>query len=168
MSRLARRRSDPVPLPRPSRTRLLRAIWPWVAPALSLVIATALVFWLESSGLWSPLRTGILALDFDPSRAALILAWLAGIVLAIVATLLGGRPWLAALAATVFVAVTYAWPLGERLRQEVPTIFGLKEQLQPGVVWHNQLVALAITLLAALIGAATADRIPRGAFYPGR
>ena len=167
MARLARRRSDPVPLPRPKRTLPLRAIWPWARPALSLAIATALVLWLENSGFWSSLRSSLLALDFDPSRAALILAWLAGVILSAVATLLGGRPWIAALTATAFVAVTYAWPLGERLRQDVPTIFGLKEKLQPAVLWHNQVVALAIALLAALISAATADLIRRGAINTG-
>src|ERR1700682_3595644 len=91
MARLARRRSDPVPLPRPKRTLPLRAIWPWARPALSLAIATALVLWLENSGFWSSLRSSLLALDFDPSRAALILAWLAGVILSAVATLLGGR-----------------------------------------------------------------------------
>jgi enterochelin esterase-like enzyme len=48
------------------------------------------------------------------------------------------------------------------MRQEVPTIFGLKEKLQPDVLWHNQGVALGIALVAALIGAAAADLVRRG------
>src|SRR4030088_3602023 len=130
MSRLARRRHiDALQLPRPHRALPIQAIWRWAGAALSLTAAVGLVLWLERSSVWSGLRSSIESLDFDPTRATLILAWLAGLVLAVVATLLGGRPWISALTATVFVAVTYVWPLGERVRHEVPMIFGLKEKL---------------------------------------
>ena len=162
MSRLARRRADATPPPGLVGRLPIRTISRWVGPALSPAVAIGLVLWLESSGVWSGLRSSIESLDFDPTRAALILAWLAGVVLAALATLLGGRPWIAAMTATAFVAVTYVWPFGERVRQEVPTIFGLKETLQPGVLWHNQAVALGLALVAALIGAATADLVRRG------
>src|SRR6202158_1487289 len=162
MSRLARRRADATPPPRLVGRLPIRTISRWVGPALSPAVAIGLVLWLESSGVWSGLRSSIESLDFDPTRAALILAWLAGVVLAALATLLGGRPWIAAMTATAFVAVTYVWPFGERVRQEVPTIFGLKETLQPGVLWHNQAVALGLALVDALIGAATADLGRRG------
>jgi enterochelin esterase-like enzyme len=163
MSRLARRRADAVPPPRASSGLPVRTISRWAGLVVSLALALGLTLWLERSSTWSGLRSAIESLDFDPSRAALILAWLAGVVLAVVATVLGGRPWIAALTATVFTAVTYVWPFGERVRQEVPTIFGLKETLQPEVLWHNQAVALGLALVAALIGAATADLVRRGA-----
>lgn len=162
MPRLARRRSDRSSPPPPGRTLALRAIGGGLAAAGALGVACGLVVWLERSSAWSALRSSIESLDFDPSRAALILAWLAAVVVAVVATLVGGRPWIAALIATAYVAITYVWPFGERVRQEVPTIFGLKETLQPGVLWHNQAVALGVALVAALIGAATADLVRRG------
>jgi enterochelin esterase-like enzyme len=162
MPRLARRRTEPTPPPPAFRGLAIGPISRWAAPAASLAVAIALVLRLESSSPWSGLRSAIESLDFDPARTALILAWLAGVALAVVATLLGGRPWIAGLSATVFVAITYVWPFGERVRQEVPTVFGLKETLQPGVLWHNQAVALGLALVAALIGAATADLTRRG------
>lgn len=162
MPRLARRRTDSTPPPRTIGGLPVSTIARWAGPALPPAAAVVLVLWLESSGVWSGLRSSIESLDFDPSRAALILAWLAGVVLAATATLLGGRPWIAALTATLFVAVTYVWPFGERVRHEVPTIFGMKETLQPGVLWLNQAVALGLALVAVLIGAATADLVRRG------
>src|SRR6202165_1638128 len=176
MPRLARRRTDstppprtirgprppPPPPPRPTGALPVSTIARWAGPALPPAAAVVLVLWLESSGVWSGLRSSIESLALDPSGAALILAWLAGVVLAATAPLLGGRPWIAALTATLFVAVTYVWPFGERVRHEVPTIFGMKETLQPGVLWHNQAVALGLALVAALIGAATADLVRRG------
>jgi enterochelin esterase-like enzyme len=162
MRRLARRRPDPT---RPARVHprlpiqtILRAAW----LAVSLALVIALVIWLERSSLWFSLRSTIQSLDFDPSRADLILAWLAAMVLAGVGALLSGRPWISALTATVFTATTYVWPLGERVRQEVPEIFGLKETFQPAALWHNQAVALGVALVAALVAAATADLVRRG------
>jgi enterochelin esterase-like enzyme len=162
MARRARRLADPIPPARPSRQLPIGTAWAWISAGLSLAAATGLTLWLESSGGWSGLRSSIESLDFDPSRASLILAWLAAVFLATVATLLGGRPWIAAITAAVLTAITYVWPFGERMRQEVPTIFGLKEKLQPDVLWHNQAVALGIALVAAIIGAATADLVRRG------
>jgi hypothetical protein len=163
MARLARRRTAPAPPPPGYLGLPIGTIARGAGAVGSLVVAVALTLWLEHSSAWSGLRSAIESLDFDPSRASLILAWFAGVLLAVMATLLGGRPWIAALTATAFVAITYVWPFGERLRQEVPTIFGLKEKLQPGVLWHNQGVALGLALVAALIGAATADLVRRGA-----
>ena len=162
MGRLARRRTDPTPPPPASGGLPISTIARWAGPVVSLAVAIAVVLWLEGSSTWSGLRSAIESLDFDPTRAALILAWLAGVVLAVVATIFGGRPWIAALIATAFVAVTYVWPFGERVRQEIPVIFGLKERLQPGMLWHNQAVVLGIALVTALIGAATADLVRRG------
>lgn len=162
MARLARRRDDPTPPWRAHGRLPLRAAWRWAGPVITLAIVVGLVLWVERSSTWSALRSSIESLDFDPTRATLILAWLAGVVFAAVATLLGGRPWVAALTATGFVAITYVWPFGERVRHEVPTIFGMKETLQPEVLWHNQAVALGLALVAALIAAATADLVRRG------
>ncbi len=163
MPRRAQRLADAIRPPRPSLRLPFGAIWAWASTALALAVGVGLTLGVESSSIWAALRSSIESLDFDPSRATLILAWLAGMLLATVATLVGGRPWIAAMTATVFTAVTYVWPFGERMRQEVPTIFGLKEKLQPDVLWHNQTVALGIALVAALIGAATADLVRRGA-----
>jgi enterochelin esterase-like enzyme len=163
MARLARRRTAPPPPPPGYLGLPIGTIARWAGAVGSLAVAVGLTLWLEHSSAWSGLRSAIESLDFDPSRATLILAWFAGVLLAVMATLLGGRPWIAALTATAFVAIIYVWPFGERLRQEVPTIFGLKETLQPGVLWHNQAVALGLALVAALVGAATADLVRRGA-----
>jgi enterochelin esterase-like enzyme len=140
----------------------MQAVWRWAEPTLALAVAPGLVLWLESSSWWSTLRSTIQSLDFDPSRATLILAWLAAVALAAVAALLSGRPWISALTAAVFTGITYSLPFGERVRQEIPEIFGLKETLQPAVLWHNQAVALGVTLVVALMAAATADLVRRG------
>ena len=167
MPRLARRRADVTEPARPRRWLPIREIWCRAGPVLGLAAAVGLVLRLESSSLWSTLRSTIQSLDFDPSRATLILAWLAAVALAAVAALLTGRPWISALTATLFTAITYVWPFGERVRQEIPEIFGLKETLQPVVLWHNQAVALGVTLVAALMAAATTDLVRRGAIGMG-
>lgn len=163
MPRLAIRRPKTVEPPPSAPLLSLRAIRRWAEPALALTLAAALTLWLESSSVWSSLRSGILSLDFDPNRATLILAWLSAAALATLATLLIGRPWIAVMTATAFTATTYVWPFGERVRQEVPEIFGLKETVQPAVLWHNQAVTLGVALVAALMAAATADLVRRGA-----
>jgi enterochelin esterase-like enzyme len=163
MPRRARRRPDPTPQSGACPWLPLQAIRPLVALAAAIV----LVLWLESSSWWSSLRSSIQSLDFDLSRADLILAWLAAMTLAGLAVLLCGRPWISALTATVFTAATYVWPFGERVRQDVPVVFGLKEVFQPAALWHNQAVALGVTLVVALIGAATADLVRRGAVGVG-
>lgn len=169
MPRLAiRRHPNPVEPPPPARSLSFRAIGRWAAPPFALAIATGLIVWLETSSLWASLRSAIQSLDFDPSRATLILAWIGAAALAAVATLLTGRPWISMLAATVFTMVTYAWPFGERVRHEIPEIFGVKETLQPAVLWHNQAVALGVTLVAALMAAATGDLVRRGALGLGK
>ena len=74
MSRLARRRDpDPLVLPRRHRTLPIEAIWRWAGTPLSLMAAVGLTLWLEHLSVWSGLRSSIESLDFDPSRAALIL-----------------------------------------------------------------------------------------------
>lgn len=167
MPRRARRRPDPWRHASAHPQLPIAIIHRWSGRVLPLALALALVLLLERSGWWSSLRSSIQSLDFDPSRADLILAWLAGMTLAAVAALLSGRPWISALIATLFTAATYVWPFGERIRHEVPEIFGLKETLQPAVLWHNQAVALGVTLVAALMAAGTADLVRRGAVGVG-
>ncbi len=161
MPRLAHRRTEPQPRTFPQLP--MRPIWRFALPIILLAGAIALVLALEGSTWWSSVRSAIQSLDFDPARADLILAWLAAMILAGVATLLSGRPWVASLTATLFTAATYVWPFGERVRQFVPEVFGLKETFQPAALWHNQAVALGVTLVAALIAAAAADLVRRGA-----
>jgi enterochelin esterase-like enzyme len=169
MPRLAIRRHPVVAEPPPpGRSLSFVAIWRWAEPALALAVAPGLVLWLENSSLWSTLRSALQSLDFDPNRATLILAWLAAVAVAALATLVTGRPWISVLSASAFTGLTYAWPFGERVRQEVPGIFGLKETLQPAVLWHNQAVALGVTLVAAVMAAATADLVRRGTLGMGR
>lgn len=167
MPRLARRRADLTGQPRVYPRLPIRAIWRWVWPVVALATAIALVLWLEGSGWWSALRSTIQSLDFDPSRAELILAWLAGMTLAGLAALLGGRPWISALSATLFTAATYVGPFGDRIRQQVPEVFGIKETFQPAALWHNEAVALGVTLVAAIVAAATADLVRRGSLAVG-
>jgi len=167
MPRRARRRPDPTRHARAYPWLPIQAIRPWLVPVATLAVAVALVLGLEASGWWPSLRASIQSLDFDPGRAELILAWLAAMTLAAVAALLGGRPWISALTAMAFTAATYVWPFGERVRREVPEVFGLKETFQPAALWHNQAVALGVTLVAALVAAATADLVRRGAIGLG-
>jgi len=117
---------------------------------------------IQTTRQWHELASALRALDFDPGRVALIQAWLAGMLLAAVAALLTGRPWISALTAAVFVGVTYDWPLGARLLHDVPEIFGIREQVQPAALRHNQAVVLAVGFLAALPAAATGDLLRRG------
>jgi enterochelin esterase-like enzyme len=167
MPRLARRRSDLTRQPRAYLRLSIRATWRWVWPMVALAAAIALVLWLEGSGWWSALRSTIQSLDFDPSRAELILAWMTAMTLAGLAALLSGRPWISALIATLFTAATYVGPFGDRVRHEVPEVFGIKETFQPAALWHNQAVALGVTLVAALVAAGTADLVRRGALALG-
>jgi enterochelin esterase-like enzyme len=167
MPRLAHRRSQLTQQP-PAHPRLpIQAIWRRLWTVVALATAIVLVLGLEGSGWWSALRSSIQSLDFDPSRAELILAWLAGMTLAGMGALLSGRPWISALTATLFTAATYVGPFGDRVRRDVPEVFGLKETFQPAALWHNQAVALGVTLVAALVAAATADLVRRGALRLG-
>jgi enterochelin esterase-like enzyme len=57
--------------------------------------------------------------------------------------------------------VTYILPLGARLVAETPTLFGLRERVSAGAIQHNQVVALAVAFLAAVMAAAVADLLGR-------
>jgi enterochelin esterase-like enzyme len=139
------------------RPRSIARLWP-IAVLVGAAIAVAL---FEGSATWRSLDSGLRSLDFDPERALLIEAWLAGALFAFAGALITARPWLSSVAAVGFVGVTYIVPLGARLIQETPTLFGLRERVSAGAIQHNQVVALAVAFLAAVISAAVADLLGR-------
>ena len=139
------------------RPRSIARLWP-IAVLLGVAIAVAL---FEGSATWRSLDSGLRSLDFDPERALLIEAWLAGALFAFAGALITGRPWLSSIAAVGFVGVTYVVPLGARLIQETPTLFGLRERVSAGAIQQNQVVVLAVSFLAAVVAAAVADLLGR-------
>ena len=141
------------------RPRSIAGLWPF-GVLLGLAIAVAL---FEGSATWGSLDGGLRSLDFDPERALLIEAWLAGALLAFGGALITGRPWLSSVFAVGFVGLTYIVPLGARLVQQTPTLFGMRERVSAGAIQHNQAVALAVAFLAAVVAAAVADLLGREA-----
>ena len=141
------------------RPRSIARLWP-LGALLGLAIAVAL---FEGSATWGSLDGGLRSLDFDPERALLIEAWLAGALLAFGGALITGRPWLSSVFAVGFVGLTYIVPLGARLVQQTPTLFGMRERVSAGAIQHNQAVALAVAFLAAVVAAAVADLLGREA-----
>jgi enterochelin esterase-like enzyme len=139
------------------RPRSIAGLWP-LGALLGLAIGVAL---FEGSATWGGLNGGLRSLDFDPERALLIEAWLAGALLAFGGALITGRPWLASVFAVGFVGLTYILPLGARLVQQTPTLFGMRERVSAGAIQHNQVVALAVAFLAAVVAAAVADLLGR-------
>ena len=125
---------------------------------LGLAIAVAL---FEGSPTWRNLDGWLRSLDFDPERSLLIEAWFAGAIVAFGGALITGRPWLSSVFAVGFVGLTYVLPLGARLIDQTPTLFGLKERVSTVAILHNQVVALAVAFLAALVAAAVADLLGR-------
>jgi poly(3-hydroxybutyrate) depolymerase len=125
---------------------------------LGLALAVAL---FEGSATWRSLDGWLRALDFDPERALLIETWLAGALIAFGGALITGRPWLSSVFAVGFVGLTYVVPLGARLVQQTPTLFGLRERVSAGAIQHNQVVALAVAFLVAVVAAAVADLLGR-------
>jgi len=139
------------------RPRSIANLWP-VGVLLGLAIVIAL---FEGSATWRSLDSGLHSLDFDPERALLIEAWLAGALFAFGGALITGRPWLSSVGAMGFVALTYVLPLGARLAQQAPTLFGMRERVSAGAIQHNQVVALAVAFVAAVVAAAVADLLGR-------
>lgn len=165
MPRLARRLPRPEPEPasllgarwlRPS-IRWLRAAW----PGLSLLAAAGVVLMIETRPPWNALGAALQSIDFDPARVALIQAWLAAVIFATLAAVLSGRPWGSALAAALFVALTYALPLGAQIAGSPPALFGVKEQLKPDALHLQQAGIVAIAYLVAIPAAATGDLLRR-------
>jgi enterochelin esterase-like enzyme len=139
------------------RPRSIARLWP-LGILLGLAIAVAL---FEGSAAWRSLDGGLRSLDFDPERALLIEAWLAGALFAFAGALITGRPWLSSFFAVGFVGMTYVLPLGARLVQQAPTLFGMRERISSGAIQHNQVVAVAVAFLAAVMAAAVADLLGR-------
>jgi enterochelin esterase-like enzyme len=135
----------------------LRSFWPFGA-LLAVALGVAV---FEGSATWRSLDIGLRSLDFDPERALLIEAWLAGAIVALCAALITSRPWWSSSFAVGFVGLTYIVPLGARLIQQAPTLFGSRERVSTGAIQHNQLVALAIAFLVALVAAALGDLLGR-------
>jgi enterochelin esterase-like enzyme len=135
----------------------LRSFLPFGA-LLAVALAVAL---FEGTATWRSLDAGLRSLDFDPERALLIEAWLAGAVVALAGALVTGRPWWSTAFAVGFVGLTYIVPLGPRLVQQTPMLFGSPERVAPGAIQHNQLVVLSIAFLVALIAAAVGDLLGR-------
>ncbi|HXN00973.1 MAG TPA: alpha/beta hydrolase-fold protein [Candidatus Dormibacteraeota bacterium] len=135
----------------------LRSFWPFGA-LLAVALGVAL---FEGTATWRSLDAGLRSLDFDPERALMIEAWLAGAIVALGGALITSRPWWSATFAVGFVGLTYVVPLGARLIQQAPTLFGSPERVSPGAIQHNQLVALAIAFLVALVAAALGDLLGR-------
>jgi enterochelin esterase-like enzyme len=126
-----------------------------------LVVLAIAVALFEGGAVWRSLDDGLRSLDFDPERALLIEAWLAGAIVAFCGALITGRPWLSSVFGVGFVGVTYVLPLGARLIQQAPTLFGLRERVSAGAIQHNQVVALAVAFVAAVVAASVADLLGR-------
>jgi len=139
------------------RPRSFVRLWP-LGALLALAIAVVL---FEGSATWRSLDGGLRSLDFDPERAQLMEAWLAGALFAFGGALITGRPWLSSVVAVGFVGLTYVLPLAARLVQEAPTLFGMRERVSAGAIQHNQVVALAVAFLAAVVAAAVGDLLGR-------
>jgi enterochelin esterase-like enzyme len=135
----------------------LRSVWPLGA---LLAVALAVAFF-EGSATWRSLDSGLRSLDFDPERALLIEAWLAGAIVALGGALITSRPWWSSAFAVGFVGLTYVAPLGARLIQQAPTLFGMRERASAAAIQHNQLVALSIAFIVALVAAALGDLLGR-------
>lgn len=136
--------------------RLIR-LW----PIASLVGVAAVMLVVEASPAWRGLDAALLALDFDSERAWLIESWLAGATVAFLGALVTGRPWLSSALAVGFVGLSYVAPMGARLTSHPPSLFGVQDRVSIDALAHNQLVALAITFLAAIPLAAAGDLLSR-------
>jgi enterochelin esterase-like enzyme len=140
--------------------------------ALGLALPAAIVGWLHAAPPGAALRAGLVTLDFDPDRAALVAAWLACLALAALAGAATGRPWPSAAAATLCFVAAHAVPWAWRAASAPPVILGSVERLSPPALAGQVLAMTAVALLvaipaaagASLVGAAAADLRRR----PGR
>lgn len=117
---------------------------------------------METTRPWQSMNAALIALDFDPERAAMLQAWTAGVLVAGLGAFLTGRPWWSALAATGFVGITYVWPLAGRLLHDVPSLFGSRELVSDSAVRANLGTVLAVAFLAAVPAAATGQLLLMG------
>jgi enterochelin esterase-like enzyme len=124
-----------------------------VAGALAVAVAAAAA--LEAAAPGDALRAALGTLDFDPARAALLTAWTATALAALLGAALGGRPWPAALAATALLAATHVIPMAWRTAaQAPPVLFGTPERLDVGALALQLATILAVGLLVAAVAAA--------------
>ncbi|HKV31743.1 MAG TPA: alpha/beta hydrolase-fold protein [Candidatus Dormibacteraeota bacterium] len=137
-----------------------RSIARWWPLGILVLLAFAVALF-ERSATWGNLDGGLRSLDFDPERAQLIEAWLAGALFAFGGAIITGRPWLSSIFAVGFVGLTYTLPLGARLVEQTPTLFGIRERVSAGAIQHNRVVALAVAFLIAVVAAAVADLLGR-------
>src|SRR3984893_19337174 len=100
------------------RPRSIARVWP-LGALLLLAIAVAL---FEGSATWGNLDGGLRSLDFDPERAQLIEAWLAGALFAFGGALITGRPWLSSLFSVGFVGLTYILPFVAKVVEQTTTL----------------------------------------------
>jgi len=126
---------------------------------LALGLAAAIALFVETTGPWQSLNAALQGFDFDPERAAMLQAWTAGIIVAALGALLSGRPWWSAVAAGVFVGMTYGWPLRDRLLHDVPNLFGARELVSQPAIRSNLSAVLALAFLAAVPAAATGQLV---------
>ncbi len=105
------------------------------------------------------MRLDLVSLDFDPVRASLLVAWLACLVLAVLAGALTGRPWLSAVTATAFLAVTHVGPWAWGAATAPPVLFGSAERLSAPALAGEVATMVAVGLLVAIPGAAGAGLV---------
>ncbi len=126
---------------------------------LGLAVAVAVVAALQASALWASLQLAIVSLDFDPVRASLLMAWLACLLVAVVAGALTRRPWLSAFVATAFLAVTYVGPWAWGAATAPPVLFGSAERLSPVALVGEVLTMVGVGFLLTIPGAAGAGLV---------
>jgi hypothetical protein len=134
--------------------RATRREWSWLRLPLGLALALGAVAALEASPLWAALREGVASLDFDPVRTAMIAGWIGCLAAALLGGALTGRPWASVLAATAFLAATFAAPWGWHAVNGAPVVFGTRENLDALALARQLATILAAGFLLAVPGAA--------------
>jgi enterochelin esterase-like enzyme len=127
--------------------------------AAGLAVAVAAVLGLEASSFWASLQLSIVSLDFDPVRASLLMAWLACLLVAAVAGALTRRPWLSALVATAFLAVTYVGPWAWGAATAPPVLFGAAERVSAVSLAGETVTMIGVGFLLTIPGAAGAGLV---------
>lgn len=135
-------------------------------PALALAVAAMAVVLVESAPVWRSFDASLRSIDFDAGRAALIEAWVAGALLALLAAALTGRPWISTLTATTFVMVNYATPWAWKAAHAATRPFAPPPHLDPLGLIHNLGVIAAVALLVAVPAAATGWLVRSGLTRP--
>ena len=128
---------------------------PTVRVAGALVVGVVTAATLQATAPGDAVRAALGTLEFDPSRAALLTAWMTTALAAMLGAALAS-PWPAALAATGLLAATQVAPMAWRMAtQTPPTLFGTAERLDAGVLAFQLATILAVGLLLAVVAAAS-------------